>query len=84
MYKLCTIQLSKQKQYDYSLRSLKSVLLSAGILRRENTGMQEIQILIRAMELSNNPKLLRQDLIIFNGIVKDIFPQTDLDIIVDL
>ena len=31
LYKLSAEQLSKQRQYDYSLRSLKMVIIAAGI-----------------------------------------------------
>ena len=36
LFQLCQDQLSLQRQYDYSLRSLKSLLISAGELRRRH------------------------------------------------
>jgi len=36
LFELCQNQLSLQRQYDYSLRSIKSLLMTAGDLRRKS------------------------------------------------
>lgn len=65
MYKLCSEQLSKQDHYDFGMRALKSVLVMAGALKRENADKPEDVVLIRALRDSNLPKFLVQDGILF-------------------
>ncbi len=65
MYKLCSEQLSKQDHYDFGMRALKSVLVMAGSLKRENADKPEDVVLIRALRDSNLPKFLVQDAILF-------------------
>jgi len=46
----------------------------AGALKRDNPDEQEEIVLIWAMIDSNVPKFLKEDLPLFNAIVKDLFP----------
>lgn len=46
----------------------------AGKLRRKDDTVPEDILLIRAMRDSNVPKFLEQDLPLFSGIIKDLFP----------
>ncbi|VDP28696.1 unnamed protein product [Schistosoma curassoni] len=78
MYKLCSEQLSQQDHYDFGMRALKSVLVMAGSLKRENPDKPEDVVLIRALRDSNLPKFLKQDSILFTAILQDLFPDVTL------
>ena len=77
LYKLSKEQLSKQFHYDFGLRSLKSVLVMAGGLKREYADMAEDIVLMRVLRDSNMPKYVFEDVPLFLGLINDLFPGLD-------
>lgn len=77
LYYLLEDLLSPQKHYDWGLRAIKSVLVVAGTLLRAQEGQVEADVLFRALRDFNIPKILSQDMVIFMGLLNDLFPGTD-------
>ncbi len=77
LYDLAGQQLSKQDHYDFTLRSVKSVLITAGSLKRDDLEMPEDLLLLRALRDNNLPKLVGEDIQLFLGILSDLFPGTE-------
>ncbi|KAG8432457.1 hypothetical protein GDO86_016919 [Hymenochirus boettgeri] len=78
LYTLCRQLLSKQDHYDWGLRALKSVLVVAGSLKREDRSRPEDQVLMRALRDFNLPKIVTNDVAIFLGLINDLFPMLDV------
>ncbi|KEP65299.1 UNVERIFIED_CONTAM: ATPase family associated with various cellular activities (AAA) domain-containing protein [Hammondia hammondi] len=74
VYKSCSEQLSQQAHYDFGLRSVKTVLLLAGELRRQDPSANEESLLIRAICDANEPKFVEEDLPLFYSTLSDFFP----------
>ncbi len=86
LYDLASRQLSLQDHYDFGLRTIKAVLSMAGQIKKafmiENSkaivnlnSEQESQILMQALFDTNLPKFLRDDVVLFQNIMNDLFPQ---------
>ncbi|EDX15768.1 GD15126 [Drosophila simulans] len=78
LYTLCKELLSKQDHYDWGLRAIKSVLVVAGTLKRDDHSRPEDQVLMRALRDFNIPKIVTEDVPIFMGLIGDLFPALDV------
>jgi dynein heavy chain 1 len=85
LFELCEEQLSSQSHYDFGLRALKAVLVSAGNLKRFKLAEQgevkaegevefEQHLLIQSVCESVIPKLVSQDIPLFHSLLSDVFP----------
>ncbi|RLN89500.1 hypothetical protein BBJ28_00002039 [Nothophytophthora sp. Chile5] len=78
LYDLSSELLSKQKHYDWGLRSVKSVLLVAGSLRRAHSTLSEEAVLMQVLRDFNTPRILPPDYPVFLGLLRDLFPNQEL------
>jgi dynein heavy chain len=74
LYQLAKEQLSMQHHYDFGLRGIKSVLVRAGVLKREAPDALEAAILLRAIRDMNLPSFVFEDVPLFLGLINDLFP----------
>ncbi|XP_057306686.1 dynein axonemal heavy chain 6-like [Hydractinia symbiolongicarpus] len=82
IYELAKNQLSEQHHYDFGLRAIKAVLTMAGEHNRKSMhnvpslqSSSEEAILIQAIRDSNSPKLVYEDLKLFQQFLEDVFPE---------
>eukprot|EP01133_Synstelium_polycarpum_P001082 gene1082-1226_t len=89
LFKLCQEQLSAQSHYDFGLRALKSVLVSAGGLKRrmpppaatesaEVYSRYEIGVLLNSITDTMIPKLVSDDITLIQSLLLDVFPGTEV------
>ena len=89
LFKLCESQMSKQSHYDFSLRALKTLLISAGASKRrelENLGSTtdsdilsaETSVLIETACNNVLPKLVSDDVTVFASVLNEVFPGASL------
>jgi len=62
------------------MRAVKSVLVMAGKLKRDQPEADETDLLIRALKDSNIPKFLKDDLPLFNALISDLFPNIKMTV----
>jgi len=85
LYYLANRQLSQQDHYDFGMRTIKAVLLMAGQAKKnfleenqQTTSIiseeQESQILMQALYDTNLPKFLKDDVVLFQNLMNDLFP----------
>ncbi|PNJ39368.1 DNAH14 isoform 1 [Pongo abelii] len=83
VYELARKQLSQQDHYNFGLRSLKIVLIMAGMKKREFkcdtsdnlSEANETLIVIEAIREASLPKCPPEDVPLFENIIGDIFPE---------
>lgn len=89
LFLLCDAKMSKQRHYDFGLRALKTLLVSAGAMKRkalEGKGDLEGKALADEEEKAlivgtcNNvlPKLIAEDMIIFKEVLESVFPGSEV------
>jgi dynein heavy chain 1 len=89
LFKLCSEQLSPQSHYDFGLRALKSVLISAGNVKRDRLkvgsggeaqqsggekSVLEQEILVQSVCETMVPKLVAEDIPLLDSLITDVFP----------
>nr|CAG4709143.1 unnamed protein product [Naegleria fowleri] len=80
-FDLCRDELSQQSHYDFGLRALKSVLINAGYLKRNDLSnhSSESKILIQSIQNTIIPKLVGRDVLQLASLVSNIFPGVDTE-----
>jgi len=73
LFKLCQSQLSSQPHYDFGLRAVKSVLMTAGLLLRRSEESDECSIVVKSLSDNIVPKLVVADAKLFGPLLIDVF-----------
>lgn len=77
IYDLMLKQLSKSDHYDFGMRAIKSVLRALASIKRSNREMKEVNVVIKAIRDMNLPKFIADDVILFDNMFIDLFPDCD-------
>jgi len=77
IYELMRNQLSKADHYDFGMRAIKSVLKSSGRIKRECPQLDEQTVLIKSIRDMNLPKFIAEDVILFDNMFVDLFPECE-------
>lgn len=70
-------QLSKQSHYDCSMRAIKSVLNASGDIKRKEVELDETSVVIKAIRDMNLPKFIAEDVVLFDNMFMDLFPDCE-------
>ncbi|OII74519.1 dynein heavy chain [Cryptosporidium ubiquitum] len=96
LFELCQSQMTSQPHYDFGLRSMKSVLRSAGKLKKSAVSenkealedpqkllILEQQLIIRSISSTLLPKLVSADVPLLNTLFQGVFPQVPFEALND-
>ncbi|KAJ3260954.1 hypothetical protein HK103_006909 [Boothiomyces macroporosus] len=83
-FEICSEQLSDQQHYDFGLRALKSVLVSAGRIQRNNRNSKEVnvveeEVLVQSIKDTVFPKLIKEDAALAETLLRDIFSKAQIN-----
>lgn len=89
LFLLCEERMSKQRHYDFGLRALKTLLVSAGALKRqalegkgnlegEELAVEEKKALIVGACNNVLPKLVAEDMAVFTEVLEEVFPGSEV------
>jgi dynein heavy chain 1, cytosolic len=89
LFSLCATRMSKQRHYDFGLRALKTLLVSAGALKRQaiigkgdlsddDLMLAEKHALIIGACNNVLPKLVAEDMPVFHNILEEVFPGSEV------
>lgn len=89
LFLLCEERMSKQSHYDFGLRALKTLLVSAGALKRQalegkdalegdELALVEKQVLIAGACNNVVPKLVAEDMAVFGEVLQEVFPAAEI------
>lgn len=59
------------------MRSIKSVLNTSGRIKREQPNLDEHTIIIKAIRDMNLPKFTAEDVVLFDNMFQDLFPENE-------
>ena len=89
LFQKCETRMSKQSHYDFGLRALKTLLVSAGGLKRQaleaiegvdGGALAEVERAVVIKGACNNvlPKLVKEDLAVFADVLLETFPGSEV------
>jgi hypothetical protein len=73
-FRLSSEQLSSQRDYDFGMRAVNTIIQTAGNLRMNQPDIPGSPIVLVALKDVNLPKLLANDIQMFDDIIHDLFP----------
>lgn len=59
------------------MRAIKSVLNASGRIKREYSDLDEITVMIKAIRDMNLPKFIAEDVVLFDNMFMDLFPDCE-------
>ena len=70
---LCAAVLGRQPHYDWGLRAVKSLVNTCVRMKAQQPELEELTVLRRAVTAVNLPKLVPEDVLLFDGVMTDLF-----------